>query len=154
MAEYMENPVNKRFTEAFNYLNASTNGLAKQMNVSQRTIWNYVNGVSIPSEQMVRKFCQFYPVFSYDYLMNGIGEMLRTKEEIENDKQSSMKDDSVTNYRAVQPLEESAPIASKMESIYQKLIAALEGQIEALKEKCASQEEQINLLRDLMEERK
>lgn len=71
-----ENNISSRYIEAFEYLDATTNGLAKILRISQRSVWNFVNKKTIPSESMVKRLCEVYPFISFEYIMNGEGSLL------------------------------------------------------------------------------
>lgn len=141
----METTIHERFMEAFRWTGLTSNGLANKLKMNARTIWNYTNTDREPSYECLSKLCQVFPMLNFDWIMDGTGNMLKGTPQLDENGQPLF-------LQAEQPVPSASAgsTTSKVEQMYEKMIAMLEEQLKKSEKRCSDLEEQNRILLSLM----
>lgn len=131
-----------RFLKVYEYLNPrNVRTFCNNVGAPQSTVMNYLNGSRMPTAEFIIKVCKAYPEINIDWILEDKGEMLVAPE--------SAAVTTVPTSEMTTPEQVIAPDPDKKPSLYDNLLKVLLEQIDQLKTKCASQEEEIARLKGL-----
>lgn len=114
----------------------SVNSFSKVIGVPQATTNNYILGKRLPNSDFCRKVITAFPQYNFNWLYNGEGDKYNRKYVKVNEYDQEKIDEEKENA-----------------SFYDTIIATLKDQIRTLTKLCDSKDEQIELLKKLIEEK-
>jgi hypothetical protein len=104
-----------RLTTVFEALNTTPNAFAKAHGLNAPTLYGFINGVRSPGFNILAHICESEPRISAEYLLRGTGSPLRDAQRVTD-----------------------LATADGLEAFKQKMVAALDKQIQELRETIAT----------------